>query len=310
MSETFTDQLRVAAKLSFQQEISNTTDEFASSGMEVDLDGKQIQTLSDKMLLLPTEAIFVLFSKYCFHLTPTETELFYQIQHPKALLRYYKHLLSYDAGEKEFKRISDSSFRDACNIALHKYLAQELSADQYQPILFMPKTRSTFRKIAQKVAIAAIIAMMSFSTMMVANAEFRQRVVSWVIETFEKYSIFELKSDDMPTIQELENYKPSYIPDEFHLLHTVEQPSLIWYQYGDTSYHTLHIFMSLSDTRIYVDTEGVELEQLDLANDTAYYFEKEAVHHIIFQRNGYYFAVYGTISKDEVMKVAEGIQPQ
>lgn len=146
--------------------------------------------------------------------------------------------------------------------------------------------------------------------MMVANAEFRERVISWVIEAFEKYSVFELKRNDIPTIQELQKYKLFYIPEGFQLGDTIEQPSLILYQYSGASHHTLSILMSLSDTRIYIDTEGIDLEKLDLGDTYAYYFEKDDVHHIIFERDGYYFTVYGTISKSELLKVSGGIQAQ
>lgn len=310
MSNNFTDILKLAAKLNFEQEISKSASDTEPSRIEVDLDYMQIQKLSEKVLLLPPQGIFVLFSKYCFHFTPAETELFYHVQKAKELLIHYRKLLSFVVGIKESQIISDSSFRDACKIALHQYLNQELYADQHPSVFLMSKTRTTFRKIAQKIAIAAIIAIMSFSTMMVANAEFRERVISWVIETFEKYSIFELKSNDMPTIQELQKYKPSYIPEGVQLVNTIEQPSLILYQYSGANHRTLSILMSLSDTRIYIDTEGIDLEKLDLGDTSAYYFEKDDVHHIIFEQGGYYFTVYGTISKSELLKVAGGIQAQ
>lgn len=310
MSEDFIDILKYAAKLNFEQEISEITSDMEPSCIEVDLDCMQIQKLSEKVLLLPPQGIFVLFSKYCFYFTPAETEVFYHLEKAKALLLYYEKLLSFSIGIKGQRIISETSFRDACKIALKKYLDQELCADKRQPVLLASKTRTVFRKMAQKVAIAAIIAMMSFSTMMVANAQFRERVISWVIETFEKYSIFELKSDDTPTIQELHKYKPYYVPEGFQLLHTVEQPSLILYEYTGANNHTLSILMSLSDTQIYIDTEGVALEKLELGDTPAYYFEKDNVHHIIFERDGYYFTVYGTTSKSELIKVAEGIQAQ
>ncbi len=310
VSDNFTDMLKLAAKLNFDQEVLKNTSDTEPSCIEVDLNCTQIQKLSEKVLLLPPQGIFILFSKYCFRFTPAETELFYHIEQAKALLLYYQNLLSFVIGIRGRRSISDSSFRDACKIALKQYLDQELYTDEHQPVLLESKTRTVFRRIAQKIAIVAIIAIMSFSTMMVANAEFRERVISWVIETFEKYSIFELKSDDAPTVQELQKYKPHYIPEKFQLFNTVEQPSLILYEYSGANNDTLNILMSLSDMRIYIDTEGIDLERLDLGASFAYYFEKDNIQHVIFEWDGYYFIVYGTVSKSELIKVAENVEMQ
>lgn len=73
MSEHFEDLLKLAANVSFSKEISSNTINSKSTHIEVDLDRKQLEKLSEKILLLPTQGLFVLFSKYCFHLTPAET---------------------------------------------------------------------------------------------------------------------------------------------------------------------------------------------------------------------------------------------
>lgn len=190
MNENFSYVLKSAAKLSFEQEILKNISDIKSSFTEVNLDCTQIQNLSEKILLLPPQGIFIFFSKYCFHFTPTDVELFYGIDNAKGRLLYYETLLSFAFGMNELQIISDDSFRDACKIALKKYLEQESYVDEFQSALFKSKKISIFSKMARRLVVAAIIAIMSFSTMLVANAEFRERVISWVIETFEKYSIF------------------------------------------------------------------------------------------------------------------------
>lgn len=60
---------------------------------------------------------------------------------------------------------------------------------------------------------------------MVANAQFRERVISWVIETFEKYSIFELHGDELDELQDLTEYQAGYLPDGAILQDTTKQPN-------------------------------------------------------------------------------------
>lgn len=307
MRDNFEELLGIAANYNFKQEISSDAINLSAGVLEVELKSAQVKTLHDKILLLPLQGIFLLFSKYCFQLTPSETAFFYGLENTKGHLHYYRKLLSSIIGLQENEIISDGAMEKACKTALNDYLNQEVGQGKGKAISLSPTFKAPMKKLARRIAIAAIVAIMSFSTMMVANAEFREIVVSWLVETFEKYSIFELKSDDVQTIQTLQKYTPHYIPTQFELRGTITQPSLILYEYRDLNDETLTILMSLSDTRIYVDTEGVDLENLEIENVSAYYFEKDAVQHLAFERDGYYFMVYGSVGKEELIKIAVDI---
>lgn len=307
MRDNFEELLGIAANYNFKQEISSDAINLSAGVLEVELKSAQVKTLHDKILLLPLQGIFLLFSKYCFQLTPSETAFFYGLENTKGHLHYYRKLLSSIIGLQENEIISDGAMEKACKTALSDYLNQEVGQGKGKAISLSPTFRTPMKKLARRIAIAAIVAIMSFSTMMVANAEFREIVVSWLVETFEKYSIFELKSDDVQMIQTLQKYTPHYIPTQFELRDTITQPSLILYEYRDLNDETLAILMSLSDTRIYVDTEGVDLENLEIENVSAYYFEKDAVQHLAFERDGYYFMVYGSVGKEELIKIAADI---
>lgn len=193
MNDSFNDLLKIAANLEFEKECSQAVEVGSMQHNEVNLSRKQIQILSEKILLLPRDGVLVLFCKYCFHFTPEEAELFYHIKDGKALLLYYKKWLSYIIGIKNIEVISESSFKEASIMAMKKYLDHELY--EATPPLILNK--GIKKRVLRKIAVAAVIAAVSFSTALVANAEFRERVVSWFIETFEKYTIFELKSNDI-----------------------------------------------------------------------------------------------------------------
>ncbi|EKC72345.1 conserved hypothetical protein, membrane or secreted [human gut metagenome] len=90
-----------------------------------------------------------------------------------------------------------------------------------------------FRRFGKAVAVAAITITLLFSTAMVANAQFREKVIAWVVETFEKYSSFELQSDGENTQPDLQSYKPTYLPDGAELKNTVELPEFYGYVVTD-----------------------------------------------------------------------------
>lgn len=90
---------------------------------------------------------------------------------------------------------SDISLNHACKIAMKDYLRTELKEDSAASSAEKSRTYIVFRRFGKAVAVAAITITLLFSTATVANAQFREKVISWVVETFEKYSIFELQSD-------------------------------------------------------------------------------------------------------------------
>lgn len=198
--------LQEAAATSFEK----TADTLAAAENDncacIDLHQQQIHELSKKILLLPHQGRVLLLSRYCFRLSPEETEMFFHLENAKGRFRFYKELLSSSMGVEAGCMISDDTFVKACHIALKCYLHNELEADADDEAAGNNRTHIAFRKVWKTVAVAAITLTLLFSTCMVANAQFRERVISWVIETFEKYSIFELHGDELDEPQDLTEY--------------------------------------------------------------------------------------------------------
>ena len=206
--------LQEAAATSFEK----TADTLAAAENDncacIDLHQQQIHELSKKILLLPHQGRVLLLSRYCFRLSPEETEVFFHLENTKGRFRFYKELLSSSMDVEAGHMISDDTFGKACHIALNGYLHNELEADADDEAAGNNRTHIAFRKVWKTVAVAAITLTLLFSTCMVANAQFRERVISWVIETFEKYSIFELHGDELDEPQDLTEYQAGYLPDE------------------------------------------------------------------------------------------------
>lgn len=299
--------LQEAAATSFEK----TADTLAASENDncavVELHQQQIHELSKKILLLPHQGIVLLLSRYCFRLSPEETEMFFHLENAKGRFRFYKELLSSSMGVEAGCMISDDTFGKACHITLKDYLHNELEADTDDKVGGNSRTHIAFRKVWKTVAVAAITLTLLFSTCMVANAQFRERVISWVIETFEKYSIFELHGDELDEPQDLTEYQAGYLPDGAILQDTTKQPTVILYEYAISGAERFEIMISQSDNRVYFDTENTEIEPFDKDGVTGYFFQKDDTSYICFERDGCFFSVYGSIDTDELVKIAAGI---
>lgn len=299
--------LREAADASFEKNIESLAAADNDAYSCVDLPKAKIQELSEKILHLPHQGVVLLFSRYCFQLSPKETEKFFQLENAKGRFRFYRELLSSNMGFSSAQVISDDSLNQACRIAMKTYLRMELKEDPAANSAGKRRTYIAFRRFGKAVAVAAITITLLFSTAMVANAQFREKVIAWVVETFEKYSIFELQSDGENTQPDLQSYKPTYIPDGAELQNTVEVPEFISYKYeiGGSDYFIIQL--SQSDIRIYVDAENADIEPLNKDGVTGYYFKKDGLNYVCFERDGCSFSVYGSLNLDELIKIAAGI---
>lgn len=237
--------------------------------------------------------------------------MFFRLKNAKGRFRFYKELLSSCMGLDAGQMISDAAFGKACDIALKDYLCIELETDANDDAAGSSLTHIAFRRAWKTVAVAAITLALLFSTCMVANAQFRERVISWVIETFEKYSIFELHGDEQDEPQDLTDYQVTYLPDGAVLQNTIElpdeQPEVVTYEYVISESENFKILVSQSDNRIYLDTENAEIEPLDKDGVTGYFFKKEDMSYICFEQDGCFFSVYGSVDMDELIKIAADI---
>jgi len=277
--------LHEAANASFEKDIEVRAADDNDTYSCVDLPKAKIRELSEKILYLPHQGIVLLFSRYCFRLSPQKTEEFFQMKNAKGRFRFYRELLSSSMGLSSEQMISDASLNRACKIAMKDYLRTELKEDAAVSSAGKSRTHIVFRRFGKAVAVAAITITLLFSTAMVASAQFREKVIAWVVETFEKYSIFELQSDGENTQSDLQSYKPTYLPDGAELKNTVEQPEMLVYEYAINEAESFEIMITQSDNRVYFDTENTKIEPFDKGGVTGYFFQKDGMSYICFERD-------------------------
>ena len=78
-------------------------------------------------------------------------------------------------------------------------------------------------------------------------------------------------------------------------------------QSGLFSRHYFSIWLSQSDIRIYIDAENADVEPFDKDGIAGYFFKKEDLNYVCFERDACSFSVYGSLDMDELIKIAAGI---
>ena len=101
MEKKWQAMLHEAADASFQKEIEVLAVMDSAAYSYVDLPQTALCTLSEKILLLPHQVIVLLFSRYCFYLSPEDTEKFFQID--IGFHRHYVEEVPHPTGEVRYQ---------------------------------------------------------------------------------------------------------------------------------------------------------------------------------------------------------------
>jgi hypothetical protein len=286
------------------------------------LSTEQINKLVKKIDLLPFEYKNIFFFRYYFNSTPSETDKILKIENSKNKLRYIQKMLScfMDLGNSW---IDDNSLKKACEIVL---IEDAKNYDNIE-ILHQPNYSKNFRRklkhikirqvpnkkfmlTAKRVAIIILVCILSFTTVLAVNVEAREKMFDWIIEVFEKFSIFTPQDiDKHNNLAEPISLKVNYIPNGFKLEDTQEFKRMLVYNYSSDNNQELIIKLFASDRKgkSYYDTENTEIEEFIFKESQAFTWQTDKMTYLIWYQDDIECHISGNLSKDEIIKVAENI---
>lgn len=322
MSKISKDIMKDVSQLSLEDELQKLSKLNTDKIVYQPLSYEQVDKLAEKIALLPLEYRNILFFRYSFNTAPSDTEEMLEIEKPISKLRYIQKMLSGFMGLKD-SWIDNESMKKSCQIAL----AEETKIHDNIIGLHQPNYSKDFRRklkeikikrypsrifmsIAKIVAIFILVFVLSFSAVLVVNAEAREKVFDWIIERFPKFSVFISKDiDEDNESVELTSFTINYIPERFELVDINQGRKMLIYNYlGENNQEFYIKLLDLSDEgKSYYDTEGAEVEEIIFKGSQGYIWETNEMTYLIWHQYGVEFHIVGNLNKDEILKVAENI---
>ncbi|WP_058487021.1 hypothetical protein [Defluviitalea phaphyphila] len=186
------DAMKYACELSLHSELEKMYKLNMDSIMYQTLSSENVNQLARKIGLLPLEYRSILFLRYCFNSTSSEIEKVLETENVISKLRYIQKMLSSFMGLGDLW-IDENSMIRACNIAL----TEDIKDYDNIKVLHKPNYSKSFRRklkdikikqnhnkmailIAKRVAIFALISLLTFSVVLAVNVEARKRTFDWV----------------------------------------------------------------------------------------------------------------------------------
>lgn len=284
------------------------------------LESGLILTLAHRMLSLPIEYRNLLFLHYCFGFSADEIACILETDQVRGKIQYVKKMLSEIMGLDE-ALMDDSSLEQASQIALQQYTATDSTG-----AMTTPHYSSAFRKrlkeikaaqsngrpillIAKRAAVILLVCVIGFSSVLVANAQLRERFLGWLVETFPQFSSFMAQDADFEQSDiSLNDFAIGYLPDGFILQEQTEMRTMIVLQYEDSGGRTLSIQLDKSNDRLFKDTEDAVLNEFPFKDSTAVWWERDGMTHFIWQQDSITGNITAALPIEEVIKIAECIK--
>ena len=169
-----------------------------------------------------------------------------------------------------------------------------------------------FGTTARRVASFVVALLLAMTVTTFSVEALRQPVVRFFTEVFETFTrvIFVDDTSD-PEQVEMEKRAPSYIPDGYVVESEVETGALykVTYVHSESG-ERIYYRQQLSDRySALVDTEAIDYQEITVAHLFGIVYQNKETTTIAFVDDLSSYSVFGTVSQDELIKMAESIFP-
>ena len=290
-----------------------------------DMDGKEflLEATSRKILALPfpEQAVFLLY--YGFHMNDSQISEVLVLPYAHGMRIGMLNTLQAWASTPEVF-CDPEALSQACKLVLKK-LMDEVNMQPDVLHAYSRHFRKQLRKVraAQKpvdyllqgVSKAAAILLavsIGFSTAMVTNAEFREKVLEWIVETYPKYSKIRLDGvqdrSGSDRAGELDSFQITYIPDGYELVYQSNLETMKHFRYVNSAEQSIIIQIVPGDGSNNYNTEGAEVNSCIVGNRSVSYWKKDTFSMCIAKDRDWLIVVMTELPFDEAFKILENIR--
>lgn len=158
-----------------------------------------------------------------------------------------------------------------------------------------------FTKNTIKILLIAAI-LLSITTTALAVPSCRE----YIIKTLFDYSAYNLV-DEGNSI-DVDCLKVNYIPDDFLMTKKFISKDMYSYSYKNGKYY-FSVDKYSVNSQFNIDTEDYDYEKISVdGKEGIFYKADQSENSVIFNNGSFIFIVYGNISKDEIIKISQGLK--
>lgn len=156
-------------------------------------------------------------------------------------------------------------------------------------------------KTIKVLLVAAVLCAMLLTAFVVPSSR------KYIIDNFDVFSRYKITENNKNSVNG--EITVGYIPDGFELESTVVEDKHLLCNYTSKENRTFIISKFSSSNEVYLDTETGNIEIINIDEKIySYYVDENNYNYLVWNENDYIYQIDGTISKDELLKIAETVK--
>lgn len=206
----------------------------------------------------------------------------------------------------------------------------ERYAETMEPVTFSPKFERKMERLLRahrkpyyslintkpkRAMLAVALTIILMITMVFSVSALREPVIQFFVEVYEKFSqvFFQHNEEEQfPATLEV-YYTPTWLPEGYRgdPAQTLDIINLCERVYvSESGQDILFGQYTITSSALRIDTEGVEIESVILSGNAGLYFSNKGFQYLTWNDGQYGFSVSGPVSKADIVRLAESIQPE
>lgn len=163
--------------------------------------------------------------------------------------------------------------------------------------------------VGKRVAMIALVLLVCLTTVTFSVKALREPFLSFIVETYERFTNIIFVKDENEAQVNFEKIIPDYIPEGYSVT-DIKADSTIFYEIlysGEDENSYILYSQNTNGAGVQINTENVGYEELNINNNLAFYYSNKGINTIIVDGKNYFFTIEGTVTKEEIIKIAESI---
>lgn len=165
--------------------------------------------------------------------------------------------------------------------------------------------------VGKRVAIIVLALFISLTATTFSVKAIRESVIEFITETFENFTKVTVEIEDAHAQDDIVKILPKYIPEGYAL--ETESKSVGIYRgiYSNIHNNTIDYIQQINFGTIHnVNTEDIEYEDIKINSLEGIKYIKNGINTVVFADGTYMYTIYGKVSFDELIKIAESIKTE
>lgn len=165
--------------------------------------------------------------------------------------------------------------------------------------------------VGKRVAIIVLAIMISLTATTFGVKAIRETVIEFIIETYEKFTNIIVQNQDPNTQVELIKTAPQYVPESYVVESELDSGMIYKITYNNQEDIPINYNQKISFRTVFnINTEDVEYEKITINYLDGIKYVKNGINTIVFADETYMYTVYGQVSMEELIKMAESIKTE